>query len=126
MACNARTKGKNAELACAKILNELLPHAQCRRSQQFKGDKTAADLTCDGLPGIMVEVKRRQSMNLHSVMDKSLEDCGEGDVPVILHRKDNCEWLMTIRLEDLPAAMFNLLREGNPRGTSKDVEPKPG
>ena len=32
---------------------------------------------------------------------------------------------MTIRLEDLPAAMFNLLREGSPKGTSKDVEPEP-
>ena len=126
MSCNAKTKGKNGELAAAKILNDLLPHAKARRSQQFKGDKTAADLTCPGLPNIQFEVKRRQSMNLHSVMKKSLEDCGENDVPVILHRKDNEEWLMTIRLEDLPAAMFNLLREGSPKGISKDVEPRPG
>ena len=125
MSCNSRRKGKNAELACAKILNELFPHAQCRRSQQFKGDKTAADLTCDGLPGIMVEVKRRQSINLHSVMKKSLEDCTEDQTPVIVHRKDNEEWLLTVRLEDLPNMIWKFLREGSPRRKDKDVEPKP-
>ncbi len=124
MSCNSRRKGKNGELEAAKILNDLLPHAEARRSQQFKGDKTAADLTCPGLPNMQFEIKRRQSMNLHTVMKKSLEDCGDGDVPVILHRKDNEEWLMTIRLEDLPAAMFNLLREGSPKGANKDVEPR--
>ena len=123
MACNSRRKGKNAELACAKILNELLPHAQCRRSQQFKGDKTAADLTCDGLPGVMVEVKRRQSMNIHKVMAESLAHCTDAMLPVILHRKDNEEWLLTIRLEDLPKALEKL-SEGNTRGISKDVEPR--
>lgn len=125
MACNSRRKGKNAELTCAKLINELFPHAQCRRSQQFKGDKTAADLTCDGLPGIMVEVKRRQSMNLHSVMNKSLEDCTEDQTPVIVHRKDNEEWLLTVRLEDLPDMMWKFLREGSPRRKYKDVEPRP-
>ena len=123
MACNSRRKGKDAELTCAKILNELFPHAQCRRSQQFKGDKTAADLTCDGLPGIMVEVKRRQSMNLHTVMKKSLEDCTEDQTPVIIHRKDNEEWLLTVRLEDLPDMMWKFLREGSPRRKDRDVEP---
>ena len=124
MVCNSRRKGKNAELACAKILNELLPHAQCRRSQQFKGDKTAADLTCDGLPGVMFEVKRRQSMNIHKVMAESLAHCTEAMLPVILHRKDNEEWLLTIRLEDLPKALEKF-SEGNTKGISKDVEPGP-
>ena len=122
---NSRRKGANGELEASKALNDVLPHAKARRSQQYCGHKTAADLTCPGLPNIQFEVKRRQSMNLHSVMKKSLEDCGENDVPVILHRKDNEEWLMTIRLEDLPAAMFNLLKEGGPKGTSRDVEPEP-
>ena len=125
MVANSKIKGKNGELEAAKMLNELFPHAQCRRSQQFKGDKTAADLTCDGLPGIMVEVKRRQSMNLHSVMKKSLEDCIEDQTPVIIHRKDNEEWLLTVRLEDLPDMMWKFLREGSPRRKDKDVEPEP-
>ena len=124
MACNARRKGAAGELEAAHALNAVLPHAKARRAQQYAGHETAADLTCDGLPGIMVEVKRRQSMNLHSVMNKSLEDCTEDQTPVIVHRKDNEEWLLTVRLEDLPDMMWKLLREGNPKGANKDVEPR--
>ena len=124
MACNARRKGAAGELEAAHALNAVLPHAQCRRSQQFNGDKTAADLTCDGLPGVMFEVKRRQSMNIHKVMAESLAHCTDAMLPVILHRKDNEEWLLTIRLEDLPKALEKL-SEGNTTGISKDVEPGP-
>lgn len=126
MACNARTKGKNGELEAAHALNAVLPHAKARRAQQFAGHHTAADLVCDGLPGIMVEVKRKQALNLHKTMDKSLEDCTEDQTAVILHRKDNCEWLLTVRLEDVPAMMWKFLREGSPKGANKDVEPGPG
>ena len=125
MACNSRRKGAAGELEAAKALNDVLPHAQARRAQQYAGHHTAADLTCDGLPGIMVEVKRRQSMNLHSVMKKSLEDCTAEQTPVIIHRKDNEEWLLTVRLEDLPAMMWKFLREGTPGEKKKDVEPEP-
>lgn len=125
MACNSRRKGAAGELEAAKALNDVLPHAQARRAQQYAGHHTAADLVCEGLPGIMVEVKRRQSMNLHSVMNKSLEDCTEDQTPVIVHRKDNEEWLLTVRLEDLPHMMWKFLREGSPRRKDKDVKPRP-
>ena len=74
----------------------------------------------------MVEVKRKQALNLHKTMDKSLEDCGEDQTPVILHRKDNCDWLLTVRLEDVPAMMWKFLREGTPGEKKQDVEPRPG
>ncbi len=126
MACNAKRKGSEGERQAAHALNAVLPHAKARRAQQYCGHSTAADLVCEGLPGIMVEVKRKQSLNLHKTMDKSLEDCTEDQTPVILHRKDNCEWLLTVRLEDVPAMMWKFLKEGNPKGISKDVEPETG
>lgn len=126
MACNAKKKGAAGELEAAKALNAVLPHAKARRAQQYAGHHTAADLVCEGLPGIMVEVKRKQSLNLHKTMDKSLEDCVEDQTPVILHRKDNCEWLLTVRLEDVPAMMWKFLREGTPGEKKQDVEPEPG
>lgn len=125
MACNSRRKGANGELEAAHALNDVLPHAKARRAQQFAGHHTAADLVCEGLPGIMVEVKRKQSLNLHKTMDKSLEDCTEDQTPVIIHRKDNCEWLLTVRLEDVPAMMWKFLREGTPGEKKQDVEPEP-
>ena len=108
MACNARRKGSSGELEAAKALNAVLPHATARRAQQYCGHETAADLVCEGLDGVMVEVKRRQSMNIHKVMKESQAHCTEGMLPMILHRKDNEEWLLTIRLEDLPLALKKL------------------
>ena len=126
MACNAKRKGSAGEREAAHALNAVLPHAKARRAQQYCGHATAADLVCEGLPGIMVEVKRKQALNLHKTMDKSLEDCIDEQTPVIIHRKDNCEWLLTVRLEDVPAMMWKFLREGSPKGISKDVDPEPG
>ena len=124
MACNSRRKGSAGELEAAKALNDVLPHAQARRAQQYCGHETAADLVCEGLDGVMVEVKRRQSMNIHKVMAESLAHCTEAMLPVILHRKNGEEWLLTIRLEDLPEALEKL-SEGNTKGIDRDVEPGP-
>jgi hypothetical protein len=47
-----------------------------------------------------LEVKRTQVINLTAVMEKSLEQCGEL-CPVVLHRKNGQEWLVTFPLEDI-------------------------
>ena len=100
MACNSRQKGKRGELEAAHAINEVLPNARARRAQQYSGTESTADLIADGLPNLYLEVKRRQSMNLHKVFDESEENCGSL-APVVLHRKDNTEWLVTFKLEDL-------------------------
>ena len=124
MSCNSRRKGSAGEREAAHALNAVLPHAKARRAQQYAGHETAADLVCEGLDGVMIEVKRRQSMNIHKVMAESLAHCTDAMLPVILHRKDNEEWLLTIRLEDLPKALEKF-SEGHTKGISKDVEPGP-
>lgn len=123
MACNSRRKGASGELEAAHALNAVLPHAQARRAQQYCGHETAADLVCEGLDGVMIEVKRRQSMNVHKVMKESQAHCTEGMLPMILHRKDNEEWLLTIRLEDLPLALKKL--EGTNAKRSVSIHPAP-
>lgn len=100
MACNSRRKGKTGELEAAKALNQVLPGAGARRAQQYSGTEGSSDLIADGLPNLWLEVKRRQALNLQKVMEESLANCGRL-APVILHRKDNSEWLVTFRLEDL-------------------------
>ena len=125
MACNARRKGAAGELEAAKALNAVLPHAKARRAQQYCGHHTAADLVCEGLPGIMVEVKRRQSMNIHKVMSESVQHCTDGVLPMILHRKDNEQWLLTIRLEDLPLALKKLKGINEPQTIPVQPQPDP-
>lgn len=97
---NSREKGKRAEREAAAFLNENVPNAQARRAQQYSGTEGSADLIAQGLPSLWLEVKQRQTMNLHRVMDESEESCGEL-TPVILHRKNNTEWLVTFKLDDI-------------------------
>lgn len=100
MSCNSRKKGSRGELEAAHELNAVLPNARARRAQQYSGTEGTSDLIAPGLPNLWLEVKRRQALNLQKVMAESLENCG-GLAPVILHRKDNAEWLVTFRLTDL-------------------------
>jgi hypothetical protein len=109
MACNARRKGKTGELEAAHEINILLPNAQARRAQQFSATESTADLLAPGLPNLFLEVKRRQSINLHKVMDECEESCG-GLSPVVLHRKDNTDWLITFRLQDIREIVTALQR----------------
>ena len=109
MACNSRRKGKTGELEAAHEINALLPNAQARRAQQFSATESSADLLAPGLPNLFLEVKRRQSMNPHKVMDECEEHCG-GLHPLILHRKDNTDWLVTFRLQDIREIVTALQR----------------
>ena len=97
---NSREKGKRAEREAAAVLNEVVPNAQARRAQQYSGTEGSADLIAQGLPGLWLEVKQRQAMNIHKVMDESEENCGEL-CPVVIHRKNNTDWLVTVKIEDL-------------------------
>ena len=108
MSCNSKKKGSEGERQAAKALNAVLPHAKARRAQQYCGTETAADLVCEGLDGVMVEVKRREAMNIHKVMKEAQATSTDAQLPIILHRKDGEEWLLTIRLEDLPKALEKL------------------
>ena len=100
MAINSRRKGKVGELEAASEWNRHLPGAHARRSQQHSGTESASDLISPGTPHLWLEVKRTQKINLHEVMAKSTSQCGEL-APVVLHRKNDSEWLVTLRLEDV-------------------------
>lgn len=100
MAINSRNKGKRGELEAAAEWNRHMPQAHARRSQQHSGTESASDLIAPGCPHLWLEVKRVQKLNLQEVMEKSLEQCGDL-APVVLHRKNDTDWLVTFRLEDI-------------------------
>ena len=100
MPVNSRRKGKDGELELVSHLKRLLPGSQPRRAQQYSGAESASDIIAPGLPNTWIECKRVQNLNLHNTMCKSADQCG-GLTPVVFHRKNNCEWLVTIRLEDI-------------------------
>lgn len=100
---NSRRKGKAGELEWARLCRE---HGyDCRRGQQFSGANGDADVV--GLPGIHIEVKRVERLDLESAMSQSRRDARPGELPVVAHRRNWGEWLVTMPAE----AWFDLYRE---------------
>lgn len=97
MAKNSRAKGKRGEIELAHKLRE---HGySTRRGQQYSGTETSADVV--GLPGIHIECKRVEALNIYTAIMQAVHDTGEsGDLPAVFHRKNNQPWLVTMRLEE--------------------------
>ncbi len=57
----------------------------------------------EGLPHIHVECKFVENLNLRKAMEQSTNDAtanGNGDVPIVAHKKSRQPWLVTMYLED--------------------------
>lgn len=109
MPINSRRKGKVGELEARDHWNRLVPNANSKRSQQHSGTESASDLISPGTPGLWLEVKRVQSLNIHAVLEKSREQCGSL-TPVVLHRKNGTEWLVTFPLEQIASFVGEVTR----------------
>lgn len=102
---NSRQKGKRGELEAARWLRD---HGyEARRGQQYAGANGDPDVI--GLAGIHLEIKRVEHLNIVDAMDQSKRDARDGEIPVVMHRRNNCEWLVTMRAED----WINLYREAD-------------
>lgn len=104
----SREKGKRGERLFVSLCKEN-GFDGVRRSVQYCG-KTgdAADLT--GLPGIYVECKFVERLNVREAMEQAThdaEEAGKGGLPIVAHKKSNDGWLVTMRAED----WFRIYRE---------------
>lgn len=93
---NSRDKGKRGELEIAHILQGYGYDAH--RGQQFSGLQGDADVV--GVPLLHLEIKRVQALNLDKAMEQSIRDAREGEIPIVVHRKDRQPWRVTLGLED--------------------------
>lgn len=101
---NSKRKGKTGELEFSRLCREQ--GYDCRRTAQYCGNTgDAADVV--GLPGIHVEVKRVERLNVREAIGQAIRDARPGEIPVVAHRRDRHPWLVTMRLED----WFALYRE---------------
>lgn len=93
---NSKRKGKKGELEFSNLCKE---HGfNTRRSQQYSGINGDADVV--GLEGIHIEVKRVERLNIDKAMKQSIEDSKEGEIPIVAHRRNREEWLITMKAED--------------------------
>lgn len=93
---NSKRKGAEGERELAGKLRNY--GYNCRRGQQYCGANGDADVV--GLPGIHIECKRVEKLNLYDAMAQSVSDAKEDEVPAVFHRKNNNEWLVTLRMDD--------------------------
>ena len=93
---NSRQKGARGERELAGVLRE---HGfECRRGQQYCGANGDADVV--GIPGVHIECKRVESLNIHKAMEQAKSDARENELPAVFHRKNGKPWLVTMTLED--------------------------
>lgn len=102
----SREKGKRFERQLAGIFREY-GYPDARRTAQYCGKSgDAADVV--GLPGIHVEAKHVEKMQLYNWMEQAKSDAaGTGEKPVVFHKRNNHEILVTMQLE----TFFELYRE---------------
>ena len=93
---NSRQKGAAGERELAKKLREY--GYDCRRGQQYCGANGDADVI--GLPGIHIECKRVERLNIDDAMGQAIRDRREGEFPTVFHRKNNGKWMVTMLLDD--------------------------
>jgi len=91
---NSIKKGKAGEREFANFCNKV--GFKCRRGQQYSG-LGGDDVV--GLEGFHIEVKRVEKLNIDNAMKQSIKD-SKGNIPIVAHRKNRKDWLVTLRAED--------------------------
>lgn len=92
---NSRAKGKRGELELVHTLNGY--GFVTRRGQQFSGVNGDADVV--GIDGLHIEVKRVEQLNIEKALEQSRRDARDGEIPVVIHRKNGEDWKVTLDLE---------------------------
>ena len=93
----SQRKGAAGERELAEILQQ---HGyDCDRGGSLTFG-SVADIT--GLPGIHIEVKRVEKLNVVEAMEQSIRDSERmrDGMPALFHRRNRKPWLVTMRLVD--------------------------
>lgn len=93
---NSRNKGKRGELELANMLKTY--GYDTRRGQQYCGINGDADVI--GLPGIHIECKRVEKLNMENAIEQARRDAPYGEKPAVFHRKNNRKWLVTMPFDE--------------------------
>ena len=95
---NSREKGKRFERLCASLFRSI--GYEARRGQQYCGANGDADVV--GVPGIHIACKARErgSGELYDWLSQAKADAREDELPVVIHKKNNCAVLVTMEFDD--------------------------
>lgn len=119
MPINSKQKGNRFERELSKRFREY--GYEARRTAQYCGNTgDASDVI--GLNGIHIEAKHQEKMYLYDWVDQAKRDAEaneKGFLPTVFHKKNHCEILVTMTLDD----WMKLYREYE---TNKSLDEKEG
>ena len=103
MGKSSQRKGREGERELRDILKEYGYPVECGEPESFG---KVPDLV--GLPGIHVEVKRVERLNVPEAMRQAVRDSERfrDGMPALFHRRNRQPWLVTVRLDDF-MRMYN-------------------
>lgn len=102
---SSKNKGKRGEAECVRLFRDN--GYEVHRTVQYNGRSPAGAADLDGIPGLHIEVKRVERLNIQEAVDQTTRDHKPGTLRAVFHRKNNCEWLVTMPAED----WFRIFRE---------------
>lgn len=121
MPINSRQKGKRTELQLAHKLNEVMGW-DARRAVQYNGAAGDSDVMVMNIPQLFVESKAVEKLNVVAAMEQAVSDAkAAGKLPCLCHRRKRTEWLVTVRLTDLPLFAEMIVQSRSMRAEQSEV-----
>ena len=97
MAKMSRDKGQRGELEVVALLKD---HGfEARRGQQHRGGPDSPDVI-HSIPNLHIEVKFTERFSLYPAFHQADEDAGDGEVPVVFHRRKMEGWVVVLDAGD--------------------------
>lgn len=97
MTINQKQKGNRFERTVSRMFRSE-GYAFARRGQQFNGMNGDADVV--GVPGIHIECKAVERLNIYDAMAQAKRDARVNELPVVIHKKNNHNVLVTMEWDD--------------------------
>ena len=92
----SREKGKRGEREVAALMRD---HGfEARRGQQHRGGGDSPDVI-HNVPGLHVEVKFRERINVYEVLNQAHDDSHAEDTAVVFHRRANKRWIVILEAD---------------------------
>lgn len=105
---NVKRKGSGGERELAEILRRSGIRAY-RNDQIYRGGQCNPDVSAEihDIP-LHIEVKRVEKLNITEAIKQAIRDAADGSLPVVAHRRNREQWLVTVPL----AALLDVLKSG--------------
>ncbi len=110
MSINSRDKGARGERELAHVLRHF-GYQDAIRGVQHDGLAGNPDVL--GLDKIHIEVKRVEHINIDNAMKQSIRDAREDEIPVVMHRRNNQIWKVTMKIDDWMKFYQSWMKENN-------------